>query len=167
MPGHLRRPMLASNAISPTRRTILAGIAASGASAALKVAPAVARTADLPTTIVEAGNRFRSGDLTSFDLTKAYLAGIEKLEPQLNAFIAVLKDEALTAATERDGAPRRQGPRASAWRANRGQRPLRDARDADNRWIEGFQGSRDRSRRDGGVEALGCRCRRPWQDQHE
>ena len=102
MPGHLRRPMLASNAISPTRRTILAGIAASGASAALKVAPAVARTADLPTTIVEAGNRFRSGDLTSFDLTKAYLAGIEKLEPQLNAFIAVLKDEALTAATERD-----------------------------------------------------------------
>src|SRR5262249_58830845 len=38
----------------------------------------------------------------SLDLTTAYLTGIEKLEPQLNAFIAVLKEEALKTATERD-----------------------------------------------------------------
>src|SRR5229473_4535900 len=91
-----------SNVLSPTRRTVLAGIAAGGVSAVLKAAPAVARAADLPTTIAEAGTRFRSGDLTSLDLTKAYLTGIEKLEPQLNAFIAVLKEEALKTATERD-----------------------------------------------------------------
>jgi len=102
MPDHLPGRMLSSNVLSPTRRTVLAGIAAGGVSAVLKAAPAVARAADLPTTIAEAGTRFRSGDLTSLDLTKAYLTGIEKLEPQLNAFIAVLKDEALTAATERD-----------------------------------------------------------------
>jgi aspartyl-tRNA(Asn)/glutamyl-tRNA(Gln) amidotransferase subunit A len=94
--------MLSSNVLSPTRRTVLAGIAAGGVSAVLKAAPAVARAADLPTTIAEAGTRFRSGDLTSLDLTKAYLTGIEKLEPQLNAFIAVLKEEALKTATERD-----------------------------------------------------------------
>jgi aspartyl-tRNA(Asn)/glutamyl-tRNA(Gln) amidotransferase subunit A len=102
MPDHLPGPMLSSNVLSPTRRTVLAGIAAGGVSAVLKAAPAVARAADLPTTIAEAGTRFRSGDLTSLDLTKAYLTGIEKLEPQLNAFIAVLKEEALKTATERD-----------------------------------------------------------------
>src|SRR5205823_1031135 len=102
MPDHLPGPMLSSNVLSPTRRTVLAGIAAGGASAVLKAAPAVARAADLPTTIAEAGTRFRSGDLTSLDLTTAYLTGIEKLEPQLNAFIAVLKEEALKTATERD-----------------------------------------------------------------
>src|SRR5258708_9666835 len=102
MPDHLPRPMLSSNVLSPTRRTVLAGIAAGAASAALKAAPAVARAADLPTTIAEAGKRFRSGDLTSFDLTKTYLTGVEKLEPQLNAFIAVLNEEALKTATERD-----------------------------------------------------------------
>lgn len=102
MPDHLPGPMFSPNVLSPTRRTVLAGIAAGGVSAVLKAAPAVARAADLPTTIAEAGTRFRSGDLTSLDLTKAYLTGIEKLEPQLNAFIAVLKEEALKTATERD-----------------------------------------------------------------
>src|SRR5690242_17845371 len=58
MADHLPSPMLASNVLSPTRRTVLAGIAAGGASAALKAAPAVARAADLPTTIAEAGTRF-------------------------------------------------------------------------------------------------------------
>jgi hypothetical protein len=103
MPHHdPRGPTLSSGVRSPTRRTVLAGIAASAVSAALEAPPAVAKASDLPTTIAEAGKRFRSGGLTSLDLTKAYLAGIEKLEPQLNAFIAVLKEEALKTATEQD-----------------------------------------------------------------
>jgi aspartyl-tRNA(Asn)/glutamyl-tRNA(Gln) amidotransferase subunit A len=105
--------MLSSNVLSPTRRALLAGIATDVGNAALKAAQAVARAADLPTTIAEAGKRFRSGDLSSLDLTKAYLAGIEKLEPQLNAFIAVLKEGALKTAAERDAelrAGRDRGP---------------------------------------------------------
>lgn len=97
-----RGPTLSSGVLSPTRRTVLAAIAASAVSAVLEGPPAIARASDLPTTIAEAGKRFRSGGLTSLDLTNAYLAGIEKLEPQLNAFIAVLKEEALKTATERD-----------------------------------------------------------------
>ena len=57
MPDHLPGPMLSSNVLSPTRRTVLAGIAAGGVSGVLKAAPAVARTADLPTTIAEAGTQ--------------------------------------------------------------------------------------------------------------
>src|SRR5262249_62087720 len=71
MPDHLPGPMFSPNVLSPTRRTVLAGIAAGGVSTVLKAASAVARAADLPTTIAEAGTRFRSGDLTSLDLTKA------------------------------------------------------------------------------------------------
>ena len=65
MPDHLSRPMFSSNVLSPTRRTLLAGIAAGAGNAALKAAPAVARAADLPTTIAQAGKQFRSRDLSS------------------------------------------------------------------------------------------------------
>jgi hypothetical protein len=67
-------PTLSSDILPPTRRMVLAGIAVGAVGAALKVPPAIARSPDLPTTIAEAGKRFRSGSLTSLDLTKAYLA---------------------------------------------------------------------------------------------
>lgn len=56
----------------------------------------------MPLSITAAGEQFRNGQLASADLTKAYLGGIEKLQPQLNAFISVLADEALRTAAERD-----------------------------------------------------------------
>ena len=104
---------LSSAARAPTRRVVLAGIATGAAGAALKAPPALALASDLPATIAEAGKRFRSGGLTSLDLTRAYLAGIDKLEPQLNAFITLLKEEALRTAAERDAelrAGRDRGP---------------------------------------------------------
>ena len=56
----------------------------------------------LPTTITEAGRRLRNGSLTSEALTKAYLECIKRLEPQLNAFITLMEEQALETAAARD-----------------------------------------------------------------
>ncbi len=55
-----------------------------------------------PTTIIEAGRRLRDGSLSSEALTKAYLQCIKQLEPQLNAFITLMEEQALETATARD-----------------------------------------------------------------
>lgn len=49
-------------------------------------------------TITEAGPLLRAKTLSPVDLTKAYLDRIEALNPSVNAFITVLKDEALAQA---------------------------------------------------------------------
>lgn len=56
----------------------------------------------LPTTITEAGRRLRNGSLTSEALTKTYLECIKRLEPQLNAFITLMEEQALETAAARD-----------------------------------------------------------------
>lgn len=88
------------------RRDLLAGAgAAAGIISVLNPsasALAGSPTLTLPNSVDEAAKQFRSGSLTSKQLTEAYLRGIEKLEPQLNAFISVMKEEALRTADERD-----------------------------------------------------------------
>ncbi len=91
------------------RRDVLAGasaaagiLAVAGTSGRALAGGASAGKDGLPKSVVEAGKLFRSGSLTSKQLTEAYLSGIEKLEPQLNAFISVLNEEALRTAAERD-----------------------------------------------------------------
>ena len=60
MPHHgPRLAALSSAARAPTRRVVLAGIAAGAAGAALKAPPALALASDLPATIAEAGKRRR------------------------------------------------------------------------------------------------------------
>ena len=49
-------------------------------------------------TIAEAGPLLRAKSLSPLELTKAYLDRIEALNPAVNAFITVLKDEALAQA---------------------------------------------------------------------
>lgn len=56
----------------------------------------------LPTTIIEAGRQLRDGSLSSEALTKAYLECIKQLEPQLNAFITLMEEQALEMAAARD-----------------------------------------------------------------
>ena len=53
-------------------------------------------------TIKQAYEGLMSGEFTSEELTKACLAQIEKLSPELNAFITVCKDEALEMARAAD-----------------------------------------------------------------
>lgn len=52
--------------------------------------------------ITEAAAQLRANRVSSVELTRACLAQIEKLNPKVNAFITVLRDEAEKAASERD-----------------------------------------------------------------
>ncbi|WP_336492414.1 amidase [Methylobacterium nigriterrae] len=87
---------------SLTRRALVVGGVAAASIAALQSSSAAAKSQVLPVSISEAGEQFRAGTSTSVEITSAYLDGILKLQPQLNAFISVLNDEALRTASERD-----------------------------------------------------------------
>ncbi|MFO7286048.1 MAG: amidase, partial [Gammaproteobacteria bacterium] len=80
------------------RREALAGIAAVVASARFGSALAQSEaTEGDPTelTLLEASRRIRAGALSPVELTRAYLAAIERLEPRINAFITITGDLAL------------------------------------------------------------------------
>ncbi len=73
---------------SITRREVIAGAAAAGA--VLAASGADAQSRDLTSlTIVEAGRRIAARDLSSVELTRAYLERIERLNPRVNAYITV------------------------------------------------------------------------------
>ena len=55
-----------------------------------------------PTTIAQAGARFRDGSLGGETLTRNFLEGISTHQPQLNAFITVTDDLALETAAALD-----------------------------------------------------------------
>lgn len=55
---------------------------------------------DVPTTILDLAGQLRTRKLSPVELTKDYLGRIEKLNPTLNAFIAVTADAALQQARE-------------------------------------------------------------------
>src|SRR5690349_20447370 len=55
---------------------------------------------DLPA--VELSRRFEANELTSLDLTRAYLARIERTAPKLNCFITVSTERALDEAARAD-----------------------------------------------------------------
>jgi amidase len=57
----------------------------------------------LPAT--EQARLVRSGDLSSVELVRLYLERIERLDPELNAFVTVRGEEALEEARERDASP--------------------------------------------------------------
>jgi aspartyl-tRNA(Asn)/glutamyl-tRNA(Gln) amidotransferase subunit A len=104
------------------RRRFLVASAATGLAAALGAADSKAETPataaaprgdKLPGSIADAGRRFREGSLGSEQLTQAYLGCIERFEPKLNAFITLMRDQALETARKRDqelSAGRDRGP---------------------------------------------------------
>ena len=53
-------------------------------------------------TLAQALEKLKNKELSSVELTKAYLERIKKLEPRLNAFISVTADMALTNALSAD-----------------------------------------------------------------
>jgi len=87
---------------SITRREAIAGAAAAGTALAAAAA-AAAQSTDLTTlTIAQAGKRIAARDLSSVDLTRAYLQRIERLNPRANAFITVTAEQALDQARALD-----------------------------------------------------------------
>lgn len=64
----------------------------------------------LSKTALEQAALIRAKAISSVELTRAYLARIEALEPKLNAFVAVFDRRALAEAKEKDAAVRRGGP---------------------------------------------------------
>jgi aspartyl-tRNA(Asn)/glutamyl-tRNA(Gln) amidotransferase subunit A len=63
---------------------------------------AASRESPWPDSIAAAARKLRAGLLTAEALTRHYLAGINALQPRLNAFITVSDDIAVAAAIERD-----------------------------------------------------------------
>src|SRR5580704_4141209 len=94
--------MEANPSLTPalTRRSF----AASGIAAAVVSATVLGRDSEQLTdlTLAEASARIRQRTVTPTNLTEACLARIEKYNPQLNAFITVMKDQALAQARDLD-----------------------------------------------------------------
>ncbi|HZU77179.1 MAG TPA: amidase [Dehalococcoidia bacterium] len=57
---------------------------------------------DLPLTLLDAADALRAGATTSVELTRGFLARIERLNPTLGAFITVTAEQALAAAAQAD-----------------------------------------------------------------
>ena len=97
-----------------SRRSFLA--ASAGGLAALGRRPSAAHAADpdlVWMTLAEASAALRAGRVSSLDLTRACLERIDRLQPAVNAFISITRDEALADARERDAeraAGRWRGP---------------------------------------------------------
>jgi len=97
---------------SPSRRNLLAGLAAGGTALALGgglagcAAPGGGARAGggqpLPATIAEAGRALRAGAYTSEALTRTYIQACVGLQPRLNAFITLTGDLALAQARKLD-----------------------------------------------------------------
>src|SRR5690606_33443806 len=79
------------------RPEVFVGLAAAAASARLGPARAQSFGEDDPTelTLLEASRRIRARTLSPVELTRAYLAAIERLEPRINAYITITDDLAL------------------------------------------------------------------------
>jgi aspartyl-tRNA(Asn)/glutamyl-tRNA(Gln) amidotransferase subunit A len=97
---------------SITRREVIAGAAAAGA--VLAASGADAQPRDVTSlTIAEAGRQIAARELSSVDLTRAYLDRIERLNPRVNAYITVTAEQALTQARALDAelaSGRNRGP---------------------------------------------------------
>jgi aspartyl-tRNA(Asn)/glutamyl-tRNA(Gln) amidotransferase subunit A len=88
---------------SSRRRFVQMGVALSICDVALPLHKAFAFSADAPgeligMTLVEASRRMRAREITSTQLTQAFLERIQIYNPKLNAFITVMRESALAQA---------------------------------------------------------------------
>jgi aspartyl-tRNA(Asn)/glutamyl-tRNA(Gln) amidotransferase subunit A len=90
--------------LSPTRLLTRRGFAVSAVAAAIASGAGSDQLTDL--TLAEASARIGKGTVTPTNLTEACLARIEKYNPPLNAFITVMKDQALAQARDLDAQQR-------------------------------------------------------------
>src|SRR5215831_21085250 len=62
-------------------------------------------------TIHELGARYRRGELTPSEATRAYLERVEAIDPHVKAYLTVTREEALRQAAEADARFRSGAPR--------------------------------------------------------
>ena len=103
-------------------------------------------------------------EIQSLDLTQQLLDRIAAVDGRLQSYVTVMTDQAIASARRADAEIRgRPVPRASAWRAHRGERPLLYARRSHHGGHEGLGRLRARLRRDRRRSAGSCRCGHPGQ----
>ena len=86
-----------------SRREVVAGALAVAALTSSTARAAADNDADLTSlTITEISRRIAARELTSVELTRAYLARIERLNPRINAYITVTGEQALAQARALD-----------------------------------------------------------------
>lgn len=85
-----------------SRRSFLASSLAAGAASALPAFAASGGEGPARLTIREASEAVRMGAISPIELTEAYLERIDRYNPSLNAFITIMRDEALAAARRMD-----------------------------------------------------------------
>ena len=118
--------------------------------------------------LLESGGRrpssSRHDELQSLDLTQQLLDRIAAVDGRLQSYVTVMTDQAIASARRADAEIRgRPVPRASPWRAHRGERPLLYARRSHHGGHEGLCRLRARLRRDRRRAAGSCRCGHPGQ----
>lgn len=106
--------MKSETGVTSSRRAFIGGGLSAAALAALEPGLAHAQAGDATAlTVAEASRRIRAGMLSPVELARAYLARIERLEPDVNAYITVTAERALEQARELEdelGAGRWRGP---------------------------------------------------------
>ena len=117
--------------------------------------------------IAEAGRLMARGELTSTDLTEAFLKRIEAVDHKIASYITVTADMARNAARQADmemkgGA----APRADARHPGRAQGHLRDRRRQDDRPLASQEGLCAGDRRRDGAAPEGCGRGHPGQARH-
>lgn len=81
-----------------TRRTFIGGVSGASLAAATRAYSAASDLTEL--TLADASRLIRAGRISPVELTRAYLARIERLEPRVNAYITVTGDLALRQAQQ-------------------------------------------------------------------
>jgi aspartyl-tRNA(Asn)/glutamyl-tRNA(Gln) amidotransferase subunit A len=85
------------------RREVVAGVVAAAAALSSSTETVAAGEGDLTAlTIAEASRRIAAREISSVNLTRAYLARIERLNPRINAYITVTGEQALAQARALD-----------------------------------------------------------------
>jgi aspartyl-tRNA(Asn)/glutamyl-tRNA(Gln) amidotransferase subunit A len=97
-----------------TRRGVMAGAAATALLATSRAMAKRTSPNDELTrlSIEEASRRIAARDLSPVDLTRAYLARIEDIDPRVNSFITVMADQALAQSRALEAELVRSGPRS-------------------------------------------------------
>ena len=114
--------------------------------------------------LADVGKLIAARQLQSLDLTRQLLDRIAAVDGRLQSYVTIMADQALASARRADTEiTRRPVPRASPWRAHRGERPLLYARRSHHGGYEGLCRLRARFRRDRRRAAESCGCGDPGQ----
>jgi hypothetical protein len=117
-------------------------------------------------TMVEASAVIAKGEISPTELTHAYLARIDQVNPQLNAYVTVTAERALHAADQASKELITKGPRSLLHGIPLGSRTSSTPRHQDRRRRQGVRRPSSNHRRDGHPTPGRCRRRATRQAEH-